>query len=226
MRSCRRPAPVRGFLGRFAALAAHGDAGIGALQRGRVVDPSPVMATVSPCDCSAMTRRSLCSGLVRAKTSVSSTTAASRRVVHAVEIGSGQHLVAFRSPICRPIAAAVPAWSPVIIFTRMPAAGIRRRPRWLRGAADRSARRAHQNQLARRQQPQAPYDRCALAAEGQHALALGGHASAMPRQCLVQRFGVAPSGALRSAAHASICSGAPLTWTQRGLHGRGWSTAM
>ena len=53
---------LRRFLGGLAALPAHGDANVGALERGASFTPSPVIATVSPRDCSAVTRRSLCGG--------------------------------------------------------------------------------------------------------------------------------------------------------------------
>ena len=86
--------------------------------------PSPVIATTSPCACSARTMRILCSGLVRAYTSTSRTTALSWSCESASSSAPVSTAASSPStrPISRAIAIAVPAWSPVIIFTRMPAA--------------------------------------------------------------------------------------------------------
>ncbi|MNP48644.1 hypothetical protein D3C76_1427790 [compost metagenome] len=83
--------------------------------------PSPVMATIWPLSCSAVTRRSLCSGLARANTSTSVTTR--RRASSFIIATSAPVRVGLPTPMASwaPIARAVSAWSPVIIFTRMPA---------------------------------------------------------------------------------------------------------
>ena len=84
--------------------------------------PSPVMATTSPLACRACTRRSLCSGLARAKTSTSVTTwrkAASSSSSISAPVSAG---LPRPMPSWAPMARAVSPWSPVIIFTRMPAA--------------------------------------------------------------------------------------------------------
>ena len=98
------------------------------VRAGASLTPSPVMDTTSPCACSADTMRILCSGLVRAYTSTSRTTARSCSVDIASSSGpvstagaSGEPGCPSTIPISRPIATAVPAWSPVIILTRMPA---------------------------------------------------------------------------------------------------------
>lgn len=83
--------------------------------------PSPVIPTTSFLLCSAWTRRNLSSGLVRAKISnfcaaslnwISSITSSSRPVMA---------LPALPIPSILPILIAVCGWSPVIIFTRIPA---------------------------------------------------------------------------------------------------------
>ena len=89
---------------------------------GASLTPSPVIATTAPSACRACTRRSLCSGLVRAKTSdditrCRSVTSSSRSMSAPVTTSKAPG-----RPRRRAIADAVPAWSPVIIFTRMPAA--------------------------------------------------------------------------------------------------------
>ena len=93
------------------------------LSAGASLTPSPVIAATSPLACMASTRRSLCSGLARAKTSTSAT--ARRKVASSMASTSAPvSTLPFESvsPIARAMAAAVTAWSPVIIFTRMPAA--------------------------------------------------------------------------------------------------------
>ena len=52
---------------------------------GASLTPSPVMATTAPSACRAFTRRSLCAGLVRAKTVTSRATSRSACVVEPVE---------------------------------------------------------------------------------------------------------------------------------------------
>ncbi len=97
------------------------------LSAGASFTPSPVMATTSPRACSACTRRSFCSGVTRANTAVSaaaasnaaSSSASSWRPLSAR--GGRSRLALGSSPISAAMAAAVTAWSPVIIFTRMPA---------------------------------------------------------------------------------------------------------
>ena len=92
------------------------------LSAGASLTPSPVMATTWPLDCSASTRRSFCSGVTLAKT----------LVLSASSMNSSSCTAAISEPVTAPspaptmpiswaIAAAVAAWSPVIIFTEMPA---------------------------------------------------------------------------------------------------------
>jgi hypothetical protein len=91
------------------------------LSAGASFTPSPVIATTSPLAWSACTSRSLCSGLVRAKMSWSRT---SWRKSSSEAASSSAPVTACSPspmPISRPMDFAVPAWSPVIIFTRMPA---------------------------------------------------------------------------------------------------------
>ena len=57
---------------------------------GASLTPSPVIATTCPRACKAATMRSLCSGATRANTATLGSTAAERRVVHPVELGSGR----------------------------------------------------------------------------------------------------------------------------------------
>ena len=69
--------------------------------------------------------RILCSGSCARRRRRRGTTARELVLSHRLELGAGEHAVRRRSPtmpISRAIASAVPAWSPVIIFTRMPAA--------------------------------------------------------------------------------------------------------
>ena len=88
---------------------------------GASLTPSPVMATTSPLACRAVTRRSLCSGLVRANTTVSRTSSCSCPSVAASSSLPVTARPSLLMPISRAMALAVPAWSPVIITTRMPA---------------------------------------------------------------------------------------------------------
>jgi hypothetical protein len=88
---------------------------------GASLTPSPVIATTWPAACSACTRRSLCSGLARANTSVSSATfrsCSSSRFSISVPLKAA---LPGPMPSRSPIACAVSTWSPVIILTRMPA---------------------------------------------------------------------------------------------------------
>ena len=92
------------------------------LSAGASFTPSPVIATTSLSACSASTSRSLSSGLVRAKTVASRLRAAkpaasaSARSCPVTATGFGP------SPSRSAIALAVAAWSPVTIFTAIPAA--------------------------------------------------------------------------------------------------------
>ncbi len=93
------------------------------LRAGASLTPSPVMATTLPRACKASTRRSFCSGETRANTSVrtaasinsSSLSRANCSPVSTSACGLGI------MPIWWAMARAVRAWSPVIIFTRIPA---------------------------------------------------------------------------------------------------------
>ena len=97
------------------------------LSAGASFTPSPVMATMCPRLCSARTSRSFCSGATRANTAVRSAVSAS----WSSGICSSSWPVMARScsslpwpprrPSCPAMATAVPLWSPVIIFTSMPA---------------------------------------------------------------------------------------------------------
>ncbi len=94
-----------------------------AFRAGASLTPSPVTAVVCPLPCRACTIRSLCVGLTRAKTGVSSTRSASSSsdscsTSRPVSTGSS----ASAMPSCSAMASAVPAWSPVIMMTRTPAA--------------------------------------------------------------------------------------------------------
>ncbi len=68
------------------------------LSAGASFTPSPVIATDKPFACKAVTRRSLCSGLVRAKMSTRGDLQRQLRIVELVEIGPGQHAVRVRQP--------------------------------------------------------------------------------------------------------------------------------
>ncbi len=92
------------------------------LSAGASLTPSPVIATTSPLACSACTRRSLCSGLALAKISTSVTTSVRRASSRCSISAPVSTRTSAARPSCWPIARAVAAWSPVIIFTRMPAA--------------------------------------------------------------------------------------------------------
>ena len=103
------------------------------LSAGASFTPSPVIATTWPQACSACTRRSFCSGATRAKTAVRS--AISGRSASAIFSSSWPDSATScpfsahpPSPICEATARAVMRWSPVIIFTAMPA-------RWHRSTA-------------------------------------------------------------------------------------------
>ena len=88
---------------------------------GASLTPSPVIAVTAPPACSARTSRSLCSGATRANTAVAGTR--SRRSSSELAAISGPVIggACPTMPSSRPIAAAVAAWSPVIILTAMPA---------------------------------------------------------------------------------------------------------
>ncbi len=96
------------------------------LRAGASFTPSPVIATTCPRACRAFTRRSFCSGATRAKTAVRSATSgrssseifSRSRPDRASSVPFSPH--PFR-PICKATARAVTRWSPVIIFTAMPA---------------------------------------------------------------------------------------------------------
>ena len=91
------------------------------LSAGASLTPSPVIATTWPSSCSACTRRSLCSGLARANTSTSIATR--RSAASSISASSAPVRAGLPTPMasCAPMARAVSTWSPVIIFTRMPA---------------------------------------------------------------------------------------------------------
>ena len=81
--------------------------------------PSPVMATMFPCPLRMLTRRTLSSGATRATTPMSSTSArswSSGRAANSAPVSARPSM-----PSWPAIAAAVVAWSPVIMRTRMPA---------------------------------------------------------------------------------------------------------
>jgi len=93
------------------------------LRAGASLMPSPVIATTCPSDCRASTRRIFCSGATRAKTLTDCTFSISSL---SVSFASSAPVMTPsqpwpQSPICLPMAAAVRAWSPVIILTVMPA---------------------------------------------------------------------------------------------------------
>ena len=84
--------------------------------------PSPVIATISPCSWSDDTILIFCSGVTREKIEAwaeASASCSSSKAVSALPFtGAMPPSVMFSS---RPIASAVYCWSPVIIFTRIPA---------------------------------------------------------------------------------------------------------
>ena len=83
--------------------------------------PSPVIPTISFLLCRACTRRNLSSGLVRAK--ISYCCAATLSCASSIT-SSSRPVMAFPAlpiPSILPILIAVCGWSPVIIFTRIPA---------------------------------------------------------------------------------------------------------
>ena len=83
--------------------------------------PSPVIPTISSFFWRASTIRNLCSGVVRANTSTDFTCfASSSSDKRSMSIPSNTFFVCLR-PICSAIACAVSLWSPVIIFTEIPA---------------------------------------------------------------------------------------------------------
>ena len=90
------------------------------LSAGASLMPSPVMATMWPLRCSALTMLSLCSGSTRANTRTCSTMASSpaspivRRSMPVTVRMPGSKISSSRA-----IASAVAGWSPVIITVRM-----------------------------------------------------------------------------------------------------------
>ena len=84
----------RGGLARdVGAAPAHGDADMRGLERRRVVDAVPVMATISPFALSAVTIRSFCSGMMRANTVAVRTRSASSAFVQCLQILAGDDIV-------------------------------------------------------------------------------------------------------------------------------------
>jgi hypothetical protein len=83
--------------------------------------PSPVIATITPFACNALTKRSLCSGLVRAKTSYSITAVSISISVICSKSLPCNALLPSPMPSSRAMVRAVSAWSPVIILTVIPA---------------------------------------------------------------------------------------------------------
>ena len=89
------------------------------LRAGASLTPSPVMATMLDCAWSVPTRRILSSGETRATTPMSSSSAISCSSLMAANSVPVSALPGM--PSSRPMAAAVTAWSPVIMRTSMPA---------------------------------------------------------------------------------------------------------
>ena len=93
---------------------------------GASLTPSPVIATTCPLACRASTRRNFCSGETRAKTLASSTRSGNSSALNAASCAP---VITDRcpgapgtsTPTDSAIALAVPGWSPVIIFTAIPA---------------------------------------------------------------------------------------------------------
>jgi hypothetical protein len=111
-----------GLLGRLGALDAHGHAHVGALEAGASLTPSPVMAVTWPLAWMARTRRSLCSGWRGRRRRPRAPFAHKTRRRDLVQLASGDHVAAGVDAQVPAMARAVTAWSPVIIFTTMPAA--------------------------------------------------------------------------------------------------------
>ena len=89
------------------------------LSDGASLTPSPVIAVTCPRPCSDFTMRSLCSGDTRANTPMPSTRSVSWSSLHSSSVAPVT--VSPRMPSSPAIAVAVVGWSPVIIFTAMPA---------------------------------------------------------------------------------------------------------
>ena len=92
------------------------------LSAGASLTPSPVMATISPCDCSARTMRTLCSGVTRANTRQrftcrASSASSARSSCGPDSTGSSSRQIPTRTATD----FAVTAWSPVIMTGVMPA---------------------------------------------------------------------------------------------------------
>ena len=87
---------------------------------GASLTPSPVIAMISPCRRSASTRRTLFSGVTRARTPISPICASTCSSL--ISSNSAPVIARPSIPSSRAIAAAVTAWSPVIIRTFIPAA--------------------------------------------------------------------------------------------------------
>ncbi len=180
-----------------------------ALSAGASFTPSPVMATSSPSACSARTSRSLCSGLARAMTSVWSKArrkaASSSGSMRAPSSGN----VAF-SPICAPMAAAVAAWSPVIIFTRSPA-------RWHSATAATASSRGGSIRPARPSRVNRGVMSATVSCAISEAASQRASASTRKPDCAARSMAASQSdcttGApFASSVHkASTCSGAPLS---------------
>src|SRR4029453_14744699 len=90
-----------------------------ALRAGASFTPSPVMATTFPARLSSRTRRSLSSGATRATTPISGSCSSS--CSSGMAANSAPVMARPSMPSSPAMAAAVAAWSPVIIRTRMPA---------------------------------------------------------------------------------------------------------
>ena len=102
---------------------------------GASLTPSPVMATTSPCSCSASTIRSLCSGLTRGRTRRPPARRAPGRPRPSPRAPAPATARAppATMPSSTAIAAAVAGWSPVIMIVRIPASRASRTARCASG---------------------------------------------------------------------------------------------
>jgi hypothetical protein len=101
----------------------HGDADIGTLQGRRVVHPVAGHRRHLAVGLHRLDQAQLVLGAGAGEDVDLAHRLAERRFVHGFDLGAGQRpSPATRIPIARAMAAAVTAWSPVIILTRMPAA--------------------------------------------------------------------------------------------------------
>jgi hypothetical protein len=89
------------------------------LRAGASLTPSPVIATICPFRLSVSTRRTLSSGVTRAITPIPSIASSSSSSL--IAANSAPVMARPSMPSCLAIAAAVTAWSPVIIRTLIPA---------------------------------------------------------------------------------------------------------